>query len=374
MHTVLSCPSCGRPLELIEVKGRLGRAKRTPQRCGACGTLLAYTTTGEVVAREAPPWMGAVLDATGATSISGWDEVQTLWSGYGHICRVALEGAQPSSVVVKHVRWPSAARHPRGWSSDRSHARKVRSYEVEANFYRGLAARCDETCRVPRALAEHTQGDEVFLVLEDLDAAGFEQRPSRLTDDGLFACLRWLASFHAAFLGEAPDGLWPVGTYWHLATRPDELAALKDTTLVEAAPRIDERLSSARYVTLVHGDAKLANFCFRRDARAVAAVDFQYVGGGCGMKDVAYFLGSCLDEDACERREQELLGVYFEALAAAIVARGHDVDVDELEREWRALYPVAWTDFYRFLAGWSPGHWKIHRYTKRLAREVLESQ
>ena len=45
---------------------------------------------------------------------------------------------------------------------------------------------------------------------------------------------------------------------------------------------------------------------------------------------------------------------------------------DALETGWRALYPVAWTDFFRFLQGWSPGHWKIHAYSERLAREVLE--
>lgn len=33
---------------------------------------------------------------------------------------------------------------------------------------------------------------------------------------------------------------------------------------------------------------------------------------------------------------------------------------------------VAWTDFFRFLQGWSPGHWKIHRYSERLARKVLD--
>jgi len=33
---------------------------------------------------------------------------------------------------------------------------------------------------------------------------------------------------------------------------------------------------------------------------------------------------------------------------------------------------VAWTDFFRFVQGWSPGHWKHHRYSQRLAREVLE--
>jgi len=35
------------------------------------------------------------------------------------------------------------------------------------------------------------------------------------------------------------------------------------------------------------------------------------------------------------------------------------------------LYSVAWTDFYRFLKGWSPGHWKIHSYSERLAHEVV---
>ena len=49
----------------------------------------------------------------------------------------------------------------------------------------------------------------------------------------------------------------------------------------------------------MHGDAKLANFLFTSDHSQVAGVDFQYVGGGCGMKDVAYLL-SCLDEDACD--------------------------------------------------------------------------
>jgi thiamine kinase-like enzyme len=121
----------------------------------------------------------------------------------------------------------------------------------------------------------------------------------------------------------------------------------------------------------VNGDAKLANFCFSDDGR-VAAVDFQYVGGGCGMKDVAYFLGSCLCEDECERQEAALLDYYFRALEAALETRAKQVDFSALEANWRDLYPVAWTDFFRFLQGWSPGHWKIHRYSERLAREVLE--
>lgn len=211
------------------------------------------------------------------------------------------------------------------------------------------------------------------MVLEDLDAAGYPARLDRVDEHQLDACLRWLASFHATFLGERPEGLWPVGTYWHLDTRPDELAALDDPALRDAAAPIDRRLSASQFQTFVHGDAKIANFCASPKGTRVAAVDFQYVGGGCGMKDVAYLISSALDEDQAERMEQALLDRYFAFLREALERYGKAVDLDALERDWRALYPVAWTDFFRFLQGWSPGHWKIHRYSRRLAREVLES-
>jgi thiamine kinase-like enzyme len=186
------------------------------------------------------------------------------------------------------------------------------------------------------------------------------------------ACLKWLANFHATFMGKEPSGLWAVGTYWHLETRPDELEALEDEALRASASKIDALLSSAHYQTLVHGDAKLANFCFSEDGLQVAAVDFQYVGGGCGMKDVAYFIGSCLYEEDCERHEDELLEYYFAELRAGLKRRNSDIDPDALEQEWRTLYPIAWTDFHRFVKGWSPGHWKIHSYSERLSREVID--
>lgn len=311
--------------------------------------------------------------AADARSVVGQQAVQQLWSGYGEIVRCRLDGGDLDSVIVKHVRWPEGASHPRGWNTNRSHQRKVRSYQVETAWYERYALRCDARCRVPRCLAVEADDDEVFVVLEDLDAAGFDQRRHELNDSEMSACLRWLAHFHATFLGQDPDGLWPVGTYWHLETRPDELEALDDADLKAAASQLDRQLRQTPFQTLVHGDAKVANFCFSADGRDVAAVDFQYVGGGCGMKDVAYFISSCLDEDECEARETELLDRYFGFLRQALADRDTEVDPAALERDWRTLYPVAWTDFYRFLKGWSPGHWKIHRYSERIAREVLAS-
>jgi aminoglycoside phosphotransferase (APT) family kinase protein len=187
------------------------------------------------------------------------------------------------------------------------------------------------------------------------------------------ACLAWLAAFHATFMGMRPEDLWETGTYWHLATRPDELDALADGPLKVAAPILDQRLAASAFQTFVHGDAKLANFCFDDEGRRVAAVDFQYVGGGCGMKDLAYFISSCFGEDDCERLAPALLDRYFGLLREALERSGTQIDVAALEEDWRGLYAVAWTDLYRFLQGWSPGHWKLHRYSERLAHEVLGS-
>jgi len=63
------------------------------------------------------------------------------------------------------------------------------------------------------------------MVLEDLDANGYPLRINSVSMADMEACLRWLANFHAIFMGKKPDGLWKVGTYWHLDTRPDELEA-----------------------------------------------------------------------------------------------------------------------------------------------------
>lgn len=313
------------------------------------------------------------MQTTGATRCWEQGVVQRLWSGYGSILRYGLEGSDRTSLIVKHISPPSATNHPRGWNTDRSHQRKLRSYLVESVWYRDHAGRCGSGSRLPQCLAMERQGDEILLLLEDLNAAGFSERRSTVSPAEARACLGWLAHFHATFLGDPGHGLWECGTYWHLETRPDEMDELKteDPALWQAAGAIDAALKASPFQTLVHGDAKLANFCFPPGDAAVAAVDFQYVGRGCGMKDVAYFIGSCFGDEECEARSPTLLDYYFGQLRAALWERGAGVDVDALEADWRNLFPVAWTDFHRFLKGWSPGHWKIHGYSERLAQQVL---
>jgi hypothetical protein len=272
-------------------------------------------------------WIARTTTISAARS----ERIQSLWSGYGEIYRIRLGDG---TAVVKSVHPPAAA--------GTGHARKCRSYDVELAWYQ----RYTSPARIPRFIAGTKEDGRWLFVLEDLDAAGFPRRRGPIEP-----CVEWLATFHRAFLGVAPAGLWPIGTYWHLATRQDELAAIDDPELRAAAPILDARLNEARHQTIVHGDAKLANFCFGNTG--VAAVDFQYVGGGCGVRDVAYLL--------CGRPDEaRLLDRYFACLANTAV-----------EREWRTLYPIAVADFYRFLAGWSPPQYGS---TERAAvREVLRT-
>ena len=306
-----------------------------------------------------------ILQRTGASSLFVKETIQELWSGYGKILRVGLVNASVDSVVIKHVQMPIDKNHPRGWNTDIGHRRKVKSYKVETTWYDRYSK--ISTARLPQCLAIETKDDEVLMVLEDLDDVGYYLRKSVVTWEEIAQCLAWLAKFHASYLGEIPDGLWEVGTYWHLETRPQELAVLDDIRLREAAPIIDKKLNTSAYKTFVHGDAKLANFCFAEDGQ-VGGLDFQYVGGGCGMKDVAYFIGSCLNESECERLEAQILDTYFEHLQSEMKERN-----EALETEWRSLYRVAWADFHRFLKGWSPGHWKINSYSERITAEVIKN-
>ncbi len=312
-----------------------------------------------------------ILNATGATGMYEIEVIQNLWSGYGKIIRMGLNGTDIKSVVIKHVKLPLETNHPRGWNTNLSHERKLKSYRVETAWYKQWSAMCDDKCRIPHCLALKHFDDEVLMVLEDLDQAGFPVHQSSVSLTEINTCLTWLANFHATFLHKKPENLWETGTYWHLDTRPDELKIMGDKALKCAAKTIDKKLQDSPFLTFVHGDAKLANFCFSEDGTRVAAVDFQYVGGGCGMKDVAYFIGSCLYEDDCEALEKKLLDMYFMALRQALATKQPKIDTDALENNWRKLYPVAWTDFHRFLKGWSPDHWKINSYSERLAREVV---
>jgi len=320
---------------------------------------------------------------TGATSATQVATVQSLWSGYGEIVRMYLAGLPISNAIVKRVVPPplKSKNQVRATAAAQSHARKLKSYAVEAVWYRKYSNRCDDSCRVPQLLGLHEDSEGWLFVLEDLDAAGFGARPAQASSDHVKSVLGWLAAFHATFLHVAPVGLWKVGTYWHLATRAHELGQMQNQVLRALAPKIDARLNGCQFRTLVHGDAKLENFYFSPDPdkagtpkSRVSAVDFQYVGAGCGIKDVVYFMSSVWSAAECKAGEADALAFYFSRLRTELELRQLGCEAVAVEQEWRALYPYAWADFQRFLEGWARGQYDGDPYAAEQVERIRANE
>lgn len=311
-----------------------------------------------------------LLKATQSSACKEKEVIQSLWSGYGKISRWQLSGSTVDTVIVKSIMLDQTNDHPRGWNTDLSHNRKVKSYKVETYWYEKWNHHCSTSCRIPKFIGSFKEGKRQWIVMEDLSPY-FPLIKQTLTINEAKVCLKWLAHFHLQFLNKKPEGLWEIGTYWHLQTRPEELQKMNHSALKAKAHLIDEKLNQCKYQTIVHGDAKVANFCFSTDGKEVAAVDFQYIGGGCGMKDVVYFLGSCLSASECEKYEEELLNFYFSEFEKGFATNRFQFSFKELETEWRSLYSLASADFTRFLLGWMPSHQKINSYSLNLLNTVL---
>ena len=311
-----------------------------------------------------------ILAAAGAQRWGEVQLIQPLWNGYGTLSRVSLHGGERDAVIVKHIQPRGTDHHPRGFGGAASSARKARSYDVEFQWYKRSNQHALLGAPTARCLDAFSDNGERFLVLEDLAERGLGRVLTHAAWSDVVAGLTWLARFHAHHLGDAGEGLWSEGSYWHLATRQDELRVIDGTRLHAFAGLFDARLRCGMYPTLIHGDAKLANFLYSDDRMQVAAVDFQYVGCGAAVKDISYFVGSAMPAGQCEEREEDVLRVYFEVLTAHLP---EDMDGAALEQEWRSLYPVAWADFERFMAGWSPGHYKRSGYSDRVTGRAVDA-
>lgn len=312
------------------------------------------------------------VESTGYDYVRIVEKIQDLWNGYGQLIRLQLGTDKSNTIILKLIQPNQYAAHPRGWATEASYKRKVRSYEVELSWYSKYVQRQKFDFKVPAYLGSKMEAanQEKYLLIEDLKTSRFVPFKGTATISEVKYCLKWLAQFHGHFLGREAKGLWQVGTYWHLDTRQDEYKSMKVGSLKSNATNIDKALRNAKFQTIVHGDAKLANFCINHELKSVAAVDFQYVGGGCGMKDVCYLLSSCFHPEELNKYEDQLLDFYFEELRLTISEKVFD----ELELEWRKLYPIAWLDFVRFLKGWSPSHYKLDFLNEKKIQTMLQSE
>ncbi|KAI9175307.1 hypothetical protein H9P43_006668 [Blastocladiella emersonii ATCC 22665] len=297
-------------------------------------------------------------------------ELAALWAGYGALHRVSapvVRGGPLVPLVLKQIDLSGGAD-----DTSLSHRRKVASYAVETTFYLHYAPSLPASVPVAQAYASRTAvaktgsviegvGDggrypaysSLTLALADLSPSfpvdGDSQSPLNRAAAGVV--LTWLARFHAHFWGFTGSGVWRRGGYWYLATRPAEHArALRSPVHAWLAAKADkwDKYLEETSVALVHGDAKCANVLFSSSVSECAFVDFQYVGRGNPMSDVAKLLATSVEVEGTQL-EGWVRDVYYPALVAAKPDVGVTAD---MVCEWAE---VAMLDWARFAAGW--GWW-----------------
>jgi aminoglycoside phosphotransferase (APT) family kinase protein len=289
----------------------------------------------------------------------------SLWSGCGSIVACELNG---QACVIKAVDIPAVLEHPKIKQTVFAVNRKRKSYQVEYHFYKYFGQQLPSSAAAISCLAAIKNAPQYVLAFNDFT----QQSYTHAEPQHAAAVLKWLAHFHAFNLHQPATGLWPQGNYWHLATRPDEFNNLAPSAIKHQAAKLDAALCNSAYKTIIHGDAKLANFAINKQQH-VLGYDFQYVGAGVGIIDVMYFMTSCFNEAQLQQYADNYLAQYFTELQYALSVYQPQVAASEVISDWRNLWAIAWADFYRFLAGWSPTHTKINSYMQLQVNKALHT-
>jgi aminoglycoside/choline kinase family phosphotransferase len=212
-------------------------------------------------------------------------------------------------------------------------------YQKEVRFYQELGARVHP--HVPRCwYAAITDDACAFtLLLDDLQPAVPGVQADGCSFDEAAAAVRNLAGIHAAtwcddalradrwlqpwdaesgrFLGDVL-----VGAVDQFLDRYGEALGPADAGTLRAAASSTGAWAATpvEHVAVVHGDYRLDNLMFAPDG-TVTALDWQTATFGSPTRDLAYFLETSLDVALRRRHEQELLGIYADALVGGGVER-----------------------------------------------------
>ena len=352
--------------------------------------------------------------------------VASVWKGAGVVLRLKCEDKK--TLIVKRIEHRASINE----ISKESYRVEQRFYRYFAKDYENIPI-CylqDErvvTTETKKKRKKKRKNDDknedilgsnwnFFSVLSDLRTQ-FPISEEDLNFSQARAVMKLFAGFHAAntnrtgisqsgdsLINERLNGLWRSGTYWTLDRRRHELDTMVRTyekeyrsrvireydglgediknlsrRLHSVAEELHARLSPGKHnpphwFTIVHGDAKGANILLRRDHEetyTASLLDFQWVGGGLGCRDIAYFMISAVEPKALER-EQELLRYYFTERRACILQHTKKIKAKLMSwDEFLERYEIALCDFMRWLCGYGlwggPAEkWSLYRVSSIL--------
>ncbi|KAF4121896.1 Pfam:DUF227 [Geosmithia morbida] len=368
-------------------------------------------------------------------------KLQTLWAGYGYICAVTARASTDAAAqkLDSLCRLQSAGTTgttyrlilklispPRDGRADEGHLRKMLSYEVEQYFYDQVVPRLSaDQVGVAQRLAStrDRQTDELAgltaTLMTDLrpeyPVAG--EKRAVLQPVQVTAALEWLARFHGASWAWLPDGdldkyvlppleeasredrgskTWLNGGYTYLATRRSEYQSLVDdedsewcealctpvrgSSVAEMAAEL-LKPQGRDIESYIHGDVKSENLFTTQDGTRVAFFDFQYVGLGLGVCDLAklftcsvplnMLVGDDDDEDELPEElgmragEKRLLEKYRHTLLASDGAKSIKYTWEDFKHHWE----TALVDWCRFQASW--GFWGNTEWLEARVRFII---
>jgi aminoglycoside/choline kinase family phosphotransferase len=265
-------------------------------------------------------WLSRHLGLHGATSVA----VTSVGQGQVANCfRLTIHHDAGTSSVIAKV--------PSNDDVSRSTAALQHLYEREVSFYQHLAATI--ATRTPRcSFAERDDTDNFLLLLEDLSPSAVIDQFSGVSIGTARAGLSALAGLHGPTHAKTSlhDAAWLRGVSTELQPLYESvLPILFDQFLERYDARLDEELRTmvlalkdrlalfSDYVTpfpcVTHGDFRTDNLLIDAcdGSVALAVVDWQTIGVGSPLLDVAYFLTTSLSSEDCARHEFELLDYYL---------------------------------------------------------------
>jgi len=289
-------------------------------------------------------WLAHLLSLEGASDVS----VESVGQGQVANCyRLTVTHDGGLSRVVAKV--PSLD------EVSRSTAALQRLYLREVSFYQHLASLI--TTRTPRCyFAERDDSDNFLLLLEDLSPSAVVDQFTGISLGTARAGLAALAGLHGPTHARTDlhDATWLRGVGDELRPLYEAVVpVLFDQFIERYNARIDAELRTmvlalkdrlalfsgyaTSYPCVTHGDFRTDNLLIDAcdGTVALAVVDWQTVGVGSPLLDVAYFLTTSLTPQDCARYEFELLDYYLAKLA------DHGVDIPaEVARQEFARYTL----------------------------------
>ena len=278
-------------------------------------------------------WMQQAFAAGGAPDLPALRSmaVENIGAGVGLLgeilrCRLSWDGEDPSAPASVIVKLPSSD------SKVLRMSRRLRLYKREFDYYRHLGPQAP--IRSPALLYGDldTRSHRFVLVLEDLGRMETGDQLAGATEEQAMRAVCGLARLH--------------GRYWNRVDRPplsgfydslnrkralvvqivymsnlastlsrfggffsDRTRRLAEAYGARVAAHAGEVAAGPR--TVIHGDVRMDNMFFgAAGGDDFAIIDWQASGLGCGLYDVAYFLGGSVAVDVRRKIERDALKEY----------------------------------------------------------------